>query len=57
MLSCLGEFVQYAKLETPEVMRAKSQLELDKQAQRDALKQERKERQKHRDELRAKYAK
>ena len=56
-MQCFGEFVQYAKLETPEVMRAKSQLELDKQAHRDALKQERKERQKHRDELRAKYAK
>lgn len=55
-IKCFGEFVQYAKLETPEVMRIKSQQELNKQAAREEAQKERQERQRHRNELRKKYA-
>ena len=55
-MQVIGEFVQYAKLETPEAMRAQSQSRLDKMAQKEAREAERRARQEHRDKLRAKYS-
>ena len=55
-MHCFSEFVQYARLETPEDMRKQSQQELDKIAQREEAQLQREERQKHRADLRKKYA-
>ena len=55
-LQTIGEFVRYAKLESPEAMRAQSQARLDKLAQKEAREAERQARQEHREKLRAKYA-
>ena len=54
-MQTIGEFVRYAKLESPEAMRAQSQALLDKLAQKEAREAERRARQEHRDKLRAKY--
>ena len=55
-MQAIGEFVQYAKLETPEAMRAQTQAQLDKMAYKEAREAERRTRQEHRDKLRAKYS-
>ena len=56
-LTAFGEFVKFAKSESPETMRAQNQARLDKLAQKEARDAERQARQDHRDKLRAKYAK
>ena len=56
-VQCFGEFVKFAKLESPEDNRQQSQQSLLKAAAREESQKQRGERQKHRDELRKKYAK
>lgn len=55
-ITAFGEFVKYAKLESPETMRASTQAKLDQIAQKEAREAERRARQEHRQKLRAKYA-
>jgi hypothetical protein len=56
-IQCFGEFVKFAKLETPEDMRQQSQQNLVKQAQKEEAQRQREERKAHREKLRAKYSK
>ena len=55
-ITCFGEFVKFAKLESPEQMRVQTQASLQQQAAAEKLQQQREERKKQRAELRAKYA-
>jgi hypothetical protein len=55
-ITCFGEFVKFAKLESPEQMRVQTQASLQQQAAAEESQKQREERKKHRAELRAKYA-